>query len=304
MIYAALLEDRETFDAVWAWTRENLSRRDKTGDRLFARHWKDGAVADWNAASDAGLDICTGLLLAAQAWKDEALRDAAAGIAADILELETAPTPAGRVLLPGTWGREDGAWVLNPSYASPAACRLIAEATGREVWTDLAENSYELWTAVGRRLGRSIGVGLPPDWCLLREDGGYDFAPRRSAAYGWEALRVPLRAGFDAVRFERDDARRYLRLNLLPVFTYSLAEHAPAPAAITTYWGAPADPTESLAMTAAVLFAYQAAGEPPPPSLRETFVRQRVAPRFARAYYAQSMAFWPLAHDAGLLSEP
>ena len=60
MLRAVWANDRASFDAVWAWTRENLQVRP---DRLLAWRWK-GRVLDLNAATDADQDAALALVLA------------------------------------------------------------------------------------------------------------------------------------------------------------------------------------------------------------------------------------------------
>jgi endoglucanase len=304
MIYAALQDDRETFDLVWKWTQKNLSRRDKEKDRLFAWHWKSGKVADWNSASDATLDMILALLIGHEKWKDDALKKEALLIAKDLLAKETAVLDSGRVLLPGTWGKlDDGKVVLNPSYYSPATFRKLHKITGDVKWKKLAERGYSLWEKSGRRLSRSRGVGLPPDWCVMAKGGRIEYAPKRSADYGWDALRIPMRAGIDTLHTKNVRGRGYLRATLLPFFREDVEGARKHPAAVYAYWGVAADPSESLAMTSMAVFAYQAAATPVPKTLLATFDRQCAAPAFEKNYYHQSMAFYPLACGAGLLGK-
>jgi len=302
LLYGSLLDDRTTFDRVWEWTRTNLARKEKFDDNLFAWRWQDGQVADWNSASDASLDIALALLLGFQKWNDASLRDAALAIAGDVLKKETVHTKLGLTLLPGTWGRNDnGDTVINPSYFSPATFRMLYELTHAEQWLELTELSYTVWEKTGWRVARARGAGLPPDWCRITPEGDFAHAKGRSTACGWDALRVPVRAGLDALLMEHKGARRYLAKHQVRFFRKKLEGDADRTVAVYAYWGAQADPSESLAMSASALFAFQAAGEEPPPSLTRTFDAQRKHKAFTNNYYAQSLAFFPLAFRAGIL---
>ena len=53
MLRAVWSNDEETFERVWAWTKQNLRVR---GDHLFAWKYKDGVI-DRNSATDADTDI-------------------------------------------------------------------------------------------------------------------------------------------------------------------------------------------------------------------------------------------------------
>jgi len=50
MLRAVWSNDRDTFDSVWSWTKENLRVR---GDHLFAWKYKDG-VLDRNLPKKSG----------------------------------------------------------------------------------------------------------------------------------------------------------------------------------------------------------------------------------------------------------
>ena len=302
LVYCALLDDRATFDRVHAWTRSHLSRRTKFDDSLLAWHWADGEVVDWNSASDANLDYVLALLLGHRRWGEEGLKAEALAVAGDVLAQETHRSTFGLVLLPGAWGaEEDGSCVVNPSYFSPGVFRLLHKATGDERWQGLAAVSYTVWETAGRSVGKVRGIGLPPDWCRLEADGSVAAAKGRSVKFGWEAVRVPMRAGLDALLTDAPESRRYLRRNLVDFFVKDFRRDRPHAAAVYAYWGGPADASESLAMSAMALFAFQSAGVQEPFTLSYSFERQRRDQRFARDYYAQSLLFYPLAYRAGVL---
>jgi endoglucanase len=259
-------------------------------------------VADWNSASAASLDIILALILGSRKWEDATLKTRALAIAADVLEQETAETELGLAPLPGAWSRnEEGDFVINPSYASPATFRMLYTLSRDKRWLRLVASSYEIWERTGKRVGRARGVGLPPDWCRLTKQGRFEHATGRSTAYGWDALRTPLRAGLDALLMKKKTARQYLAESQVRFFRKRLSKASPPrPAAVYAYWGAVADPTESLAMTASALFAFQAAGAKELKVLAQSFDKQRKQDMFARNYYAQSLAFYPLAFRAGI----
>ena len=304
LIYCALLDDRATFDRVRAWTRNHLSRQAKHGDCLLAWHWVDGEVADWNSASDANLDYVLALLLGYRRWSEEQFKEEAVAVASDVLKHETHKNAFGLTLLPGAWGvQEDGACVVNPSYFSPAAFRMLHTLTDDIRWQRLAEVSYTVWEKSGWQLGKTRGIGLPPDWCLLQPDGSVGAVKGRSTRFGWDAVRVPMRAGLDVLLTPAPGGRRYLRNNIVGFFTKDFRRDRPHAAAVYAYWGAPDDPAESLAMSAMALFAFQATGVQPPFTLSYSFDRQRRDRRFTGNYYAQSLLFYPLAYRAGVLKK-
>ena len=64
--YAMLIGDRETFAAVWSWTRQHLVRPDQT----LSWRWQNGSVVDASSALDADLDAARALVIAGQAFGD------------------------------------------------------------------------------------------------------------------------------------------------------------------------------------------------------------------------------------------
>ena len=116
-------------------------------------------------------------------------------------------------------------------------------------------------------------------------------------------MRVPMRAVLDVLLTPAPEGRRYLRNNIVGFFRKDFRRDRPHAAAVYSYWGAPADSSESLAMSAMALFAFQAAGVQPPFALSYSFDRQRRDKQCAGDYYAQSLLFYPLAYRAGVLKK-
>ena len=53
MLMAVALDDQKTFDRVFNWSRQHLSRTEQFGDHLLAWHWEVGlGVTDWNSAAE------------------------------------------------------------------------------------------------------------------------------------------------------------------------------------------------------------------------------------------------------------
>jgi endoglucanase len=211
LLMACLLEDRKTFDTVMDWTEKHLSRKEQFGDHLLAWHWENGqGVTDWNSASDADVDYALSLILAHRKWGDGAYLEKAQLILADILRLETVVVDGKTYLLPGTWGYDNGSYVINPSYFSPAHFRIFAALTGDARWLDLIEGSYHLILTVSRRFAGKTGVGLVPDWIAIGPDGNVTSPEGFSDRFGWDAIRIPWRFGLDHFWFEEDPAKQYM----------------------------------------------------------------------------------------------
>ncbi len=189
MLVAVGIGDRERFDRVWRWTRDNLQRP----DGLLSFLWRDGAVADPQAASDADLDAARALLLAATRFDDQSYRQAGLEIAKGIAEEETARSGGETVMLAGPWADYEDRLVVNPSYFAPRSYALLSEATGDDVWQSLADSS--------RRISAELvadGTRLPPNWAAIRGDmevqaTGPPSNEGEAPKYGFDAARLPLR---------------------------------------------------------------------------------------------------------------
>ncbi len=190
LLLALAADDRETFRALWNWTRAHLYVRK---DGLASWRWQPGPaphVRDPNNATDGDLLVAWALAEAGEAWGDPAATAAARRIARAIFAETVVETRFGPTLLPGVTGFGAGARkdapVVNPSYwVFPAFARL-AQLTPDLDWRGVAASGERL-------LGESrFGpAGLPAEWVSLAgetprpADG---FAP----SFGYNAVRVPL----------------------------------------------------------------------------------------------------------------
>ncbi len=109
--------------------------------------------------------------------------DAAAG---RVLDHETATTDLGRILLPGPWADTEP-YRYDASYASPAAYRVLAKATGDDRWEELEAGSRAVTAAVLDK------TDLPSDWSA----GARGRHRRTDARHGAGHAR-PLRVRRDA----------------------------------------------------------------------------------------------------------
>ncbi len=217
MLRAVWMNDKREFDRCYAWTEEHLSRRKRYGDHLLAWHWKEGKVADWTAASDADCDYALSLILAHRRWGERAPSGMASygakarDLLRDIMEEEVIVHRDGEVyLLP--WPRRKAEYAgyitVNPSYYSPAHYRVFYEYTGEARWLSLVDTTYRMLFSLTTSLGIAEGQGLIPDWCIVDDAGTFLRHPEKSADFGWEAVRVPLRVYLDYLWFDSPRARR------------------------------------------------------------------------------------------------
>ena len=246
MLVAVALRDRATFEAVWSWTQQNLMRPDHTLSWL----WRDGAVVDPSSASDADLDAARALVMAGRVFGDEELTAAGVRLGQAILDVETVSTPLGRIMVAGSWARQDP-YAYNPSYSSPVAFDLLHQASGDGRWTELAAGSHRATRAFLDR------APLPPDWGQVNSTGQAD--PTAGAAgrggegvrYGYDAARLPLRY---AESCSPEDVALAARLS-------APLSQAPPHAAVRSLTGEAIGSEESVVAMAGLAAAHAAAGD-------------------------------------------
>jgi endoglucanase len=190
MLLALVAGDREGFQTLWRWSRDNLQVRDK--DNLLAWKWgrrRDGTwrVIDYNNATDGDLLVAAALALAGEKWDRPGYVEAALRMAADIRSHLVVEYRGLKVLLPGYHGFVKGEnIVFNPSYLVFGAFDVLGRVENAEFWAGLRADSLELLSQC-----LYTRFGLPPDWVMLTP-GGAEPATSRSAVFGYEALRVVL----------------------------------------------------------------------------------------------------------------
>ncbi|WP_029012711.1 glycosyl hydrolase family 8 [Niveispirillum irakense] len=196
MLFAEAAGDKESFRALWEWTRTHLRREE---DGLLAWRWlpdTDNPVPDRNNAADGDILVAWALARAAARWDDGGFRDAALALSRAILDhLVVREGPMAPVLLPGVQGfrRAEGI-TLNPSYyvfpAHPILARLAETAGDTDaamLWQELSLTGLQVM-----RRARFGKYGLPPDWLLVGADGSVAPDPRFPPRFGYDAVRVPL----------------------------------------------------------------------------------------------------------------
>ena len=188
LLIALGADDEEGFESIWRWTQTNLMR----DDGLLAWRWQDGGIVDSEPASDADVDAARALVLAGTHFDRPEFTEAGNSLAGAIMDSMTAPTPLGRILLPGVWAATGPDYPYNPSYASPVAFGILADSTGDERWTELVTGGTEVTAAL---LAKSP---LPPDWAQVTAAGAVNAMPGatgmdQDVRYSYDAARLPIR---------------------------------------------------------------------------------------------------------------
>jgi endo-1,4-beta-D-glucanase Y len=183
MLIAVAIGDQQRFDSIWSWTKDNIRRP----DGLLSFLWKDGKVADPEAASDADVDAARALLVASCRFKKPGYKQEALDLGKAILDNETASFQGSPVLVGGPWARKDPI-TLNPSYFSPATFAALGEASGDGRWGSLSASGRSVTDILMPNEG-----SLPPDWASIQKGKPVPIsAPGQTTGPG--------RFGFDAAR--------------------------------------------------------------------------------------------------------
>lgn len=225
LLRSVWIDDRETFDKVWKFTKENMKRPD---DYLFVWRWglrpdgSYGVISDGgeNAASDADTDIALALILASRRWSDVKYLDDSKNILNHLWELEVAEAQGKNYLIAGNWAKNDTELVINPSYFAPYAWRIFAVVDDSHDWKSLIDPSYDLLARASfDPIDKQKAVGIPPDWVVLdRQTGQLKPYPSEnlSTNYSFDAARIPWRIAVDYLW--NGDSRAYEYLQLLGFF--------------------------------------------------------------------------------------
>lgn len=196
LMRSVAMGNRNTFDLVYKWTKDNLQRK----DYLFAWLWgenKDGEykILDDNSASDADTDIAFSLLVAYHKWKDEKYLNYAKLIINSIWNNETKRIGDYLVLMPGVEQTNSAIIEINPSYFSPYAYKFFQKYDDKHDWSCLIDSSFYYLNKVMAK----TKTGLPPNWFLI-ENGQIVLEDSERSDFSYDAVRVFQRAYLDYLR--------------------------------------------------------------------------------------------------------
>ena len=212
MLRAVWSNDRTTFEAVWAWTRQHLQVRD---DKLFAWKWK-GAVLDRNSATDADTDIALALILAARRFDQPAFEQEALAILDSIWNRELVHIGTHTYVTAGNWARDDKYPTIHVAYLAPYAYDIFASVDPHHPWTQAITSSYALlhW------LYDEEALPVPPELVYLDRQAdrltiGHPVTGV-SSSFSYDAFPIFWRVALDAAWFGR--AQGPLRHKMLEFF--------------------------------------------------------------------------------------
>lgn len=189
-IVSAYANDQETFDGLMRFYNQ---KRTEQANMMMAWSVTCTDINDPGSATDGDLDVAFANLVAYAQWGGDYLDDAREILS--VLENTvivdcTVSGTAVKVLSPGysngNWG---GCQLMDIMYYTPAFFRLFAEASGNDVWNQLAEDTYILRDASAHET-----TGLVPDWQTASGSPG---PSGRVGYFGYDACRVPWRQSLD-----------------------------------------------------------------------------------------------------------
>lgn len=207
LIFAYAAGDRDGFDRIARWTRENLARKDVA---LHAWRYDPSAanpVADQNNATDGDMVIAWALGLAGKRWNRPDYLARAAEIRAAVRSRCVLDRYGRKLLLPGVEGFvTDAGITVNPSYYVWPALEAFARLDGAQVWQPVIDDGQAL-----AGLGRFGARHLPADWMRVSGTSQLAPAPDKPPRFGYDAIRVPLWAGLANKQVLAADVAAYWR---------------------------------------------------------------------------------------------
>ncbi|HSH17890.1 MAG TPA: glycosyl hydrolase family 8 [Candidatus Saccharimonadales bacterium] len=221
MLRAVWMDDRQTFDKSWQWTKDNLQRDDSLMSWKFGRlpngsYGVQESVGGQNTATDGDTDIALALLMAYSRWKDDDYLYDAQPIINSVWEKEVVQINKKPVLVANDLERANMEEVIvNPSYFSPYAYKIFAHVDKEHDWNGLADNSYALLDRMqSEKLDKQKSAGLAPDWVTMNRMTGEISAldnPNLTTKFSYDAIRTPWRLALDYAWFKDERSKQLLQ---------------------------------------------------------------------------------------------
>ena len=161
LLQAVYMDDRETFNAMWAWTKTHLMSA--TG-LLSAVEGVSGRTAGSGTQADAAM----ALLFAADRWNDDSYRHDALEIIAGIWGRETQVVGTNRLVVADTRPIDrTGRLLVDLSGLAPNAYRVFAAADRAHEWASVVDGAYRLLGRVAGSADLGGSAGVVPHWAQV-----------------------------------------------------------------------------------------------------------------------------------------
>lgn len=225
MMRAVWMDDIDTFDRTWQWTKDNLQREDnlmswKFGELENGSYGIQTEVGGNNTATDGDTDIAFALLMAASRWKNAKYLYDARPILRSVWDKEVVIINSKPVLAANDIERLNiDSVIVNPSYLSPYAYKVFAKVDPARDWTGLVDNSYAILNASidtnfvttsnssiknPNKIAHKTpnNAGLTPNWVRINRATGiitpaHNLDSKLDSHYGYDAFRTPWRMALD-----------------------------------------------------------------------------------------------------------
>lgn len=212
MLRATWIDDKQTFEDVWSWTRDHMQHRAQ--DKLVSWKWegddKTGKITDNNSATDGDQDIALALIFASKKWNNPQYLAEAKALINSIWENEVVEIRGQYYLISGVGAQNATSYFVNPSYLSPAWYEIYATVDPDHDWKKLKSDSYIFLNQL-----KGEDNQLPHNWVLIdKRTGAVKSATSvfglDADSYGFDAFRVFFRVGLDKKWFDDSRADAYL----------------------------------------------------------------------------------------------
>jgi endo-1,4-beta-D-glucanase Y len=221
MLRAVWVDDKNTFDKTWQWTKDNLQREDKLISWLFGQlpSGSYGILTSQggnNSAADADVDTALALVFASSRWNQEQYYGDAIVMIRSIWENEVITIGGKPYLVANNVEKSSTNQILvNPSYFAPYAYRIFAKLDPGHPWLSLIDTSYEvIGKSIDSNLDATSTARIPPDWVYInRKTAEVTAATGKdiTSNMGYDAMRVPWRLALDWQWFAEPRAEATLK---------------------------------------------------------------------------------------------
>ncbi len=195
LLLALANNDKETFEKIWQWTKNNLQMR--KGDKLFCWSWGKRSngfwqVIDYNNASDGDILIAWALYLGWKKWRNPDYEQASKEIVKSIRQQLSLAQNGQILILPGYYGfANKDTVVLNPSYIILSAFQDFCKLDQSKFWNQVTASSITILKKMG------FGAwSLPSDWIVWNPNNDQVQPYPKGPNFGYDAWRVFLYASW------------------------------------------------------------------------------------------------------------